>query len=164
MKRVVVAELLDTDAGTSREVEASLKDLRMFNSWFGGVHTMSSLLRRVARQRHLQELSWVDVLRLPRSAFSAGASVRTRDATRCPARSAAGGCLHGRPDAGTSGDASERVRRRFFDGPYGAVVPLLALPATGASRAEALDRRAWPAQHNCRDWPTWIGDAARNTG
>jgi ubiquinone/menaquinone biosynthesis C-methylase UbiE len=61
MKRVVVAELLDTDAGTSREVEASLKDLRMFNSWFGGVHTMSSLLRRVARQRHLRELSWVDV-------------------------------------------------------------------------------------------------------
>jgi len=61
MKRVVVAELLDTDAGTSREVEASLKDLRMFNSWFGGVHTMSSLLRRVARQRRLQELSWVDV-------------------------------------------------------------------------------------------------------
>jgi ubiquinone/menaquinone biosynthesis C-methylase UbiE len=61
MKRVVVAELLDTDAGTPREVEGSLKDLRMFNSWFGGVHTMSSLLRRVARQRGLKEISWVDV-------------------------------------------------------------------------------------------------------
>lgn len=61
MKRVVVAELLDTDAGTSREVEGSLQDLRMFNRWFGGVHTMSSLLRRVARQRGLKELSWVDV-------------------------------------------------------------------------------------------------------
>ena len=54
MKRVVVAELLDTDAGTPREVAASLKDLRMFNSWFGGVHTMSSLLRRVAQQRNLK--------------------------------------------------------------------------------------------------------------
>jgi ubiquinone/menaquinone biosynthesis C-methylase UbiE len=61
MKRVVVAELLDTDAGTPREVAASLKDLRMFNSWFGGVHTMSSLLRRVAQQRDLKKLSWVDV-------------------------------------------------------------------------------------------------------
>jgi ubiquinone/menaquinone biosynthesis C-methylase UbiE len=61
MKRVVVAELLDTDAGTPREVAASLKDLRMFNSWFGGVHTMSSLLRRVAQQRDLKKILWVDV-------------------------------------------------------------------------------------------------------
>ncbi|MGZ4879127.1 MAG: methyltransferase domain-containing protein [Candidatus Angelobacter sp.] len=61
MKRVVVAELLDTDAGTPREVAASLEDLRMFNGWFGGVHTMSSLLRRVAQQRGLKTLSWVDV-------------------------------------------------------------------------------------------------------
>jgi ubiquinone/menaquinone biosynthesis C-methylase UbiE len=61
MKRVVVAELLDTDAGTPREVATSLADLRMFNSWFGGVHTMSSLLRRVAQQRGLKKLSWVDV-------------------------------------------------------------------------------------------------------
>jgi ubiquinone/menaquinone biosynthesis C-methylase UbiE len=61
MKRVVAAELLDTDAGTPREVATSLKDLRMFNSWFGGVHTMSSLLRRVAQQRGLKQISWVDV-------------------------------------------------------------------------------------------------------
>ena len=61
MKRVVVEELLDSDAGTPREVEGSLKDLRMFNSWFGGVHTMTSLLRRVARQRGLKDISWVDV-------------------------------------------------------------------------------------------------------
>jgi len=61
MKRVVVEELLDSDAGTPREVEGSLKDLRMFNSWFGGVHTMASLLRRVARQRGLKDISWVDV-------------------------------------------------------------------------------------------------------
>jgi ubiquinone/menaquinone biosynthesis C-methylase UbiE len=61
MKRVVVAELLDTDAGTPREVATSLKDLRMFNSWFGGVHTMSSLLLRVAQKRGLKNISWVDV-------------------------------------------------------------------------------------------------------
>jgi ubiquinone/menaquinone biosynthesis C-methylase UbiE len=61
MKRVVVEELLDSDAGTPAEVAGSLKDLRMFNSWFGGVHTMSSLLRRVAQKRGLKQISWVDV-------------------------------------------------------------------------------------------------------
>jgi ubiquinone/menaquinone biosynthesis C-methylase UbiE len=61
MKRVVVDELLDSDAGTPDEVAGSLRDLRMFNSWFGGVHTVSSLLRRVAQQRRLNHLSWVDV-------------------------------------------------------------------------------------------------------
>jgi SAM-dependent methyltransferase len=61
MKRVVVEELLDSDAGTPSEVAGSLKDLRMFNSLFGGVHTMSSLLRRVAQKRGLKQISWVDV-------------------------------------------------------------------------------------------------------
>jgi ubiquinone/menaquinone biosynthesis C-methylase UbiE len=61
MKRIVVEELLDSDAGTPAEVAGSLKDLRMFNSLFGGVHTMASLLRRVARQRELKRISWVDV-------------------------------------------------------------------------------------------------------
>jgi len=61
MKRVVVEELLDSDAGTPAEVAGSLKDLRMFNSLFGGVHTMASLLRRVAQRRGLKQISWVDV-------------------------------------------------------------------------------------------------------
>jgi SAM-dependent methyltransferase len=61
MKRVVVEELLDSDAGTPSEVAGSLQDLRMFNSVFGGVHTMASLLRRVAQERGLKQISWVDV-------------------------------------------------------------------------------------------------------
>lgn len=61
MKRVVVPELLDSDAGTPREVERSIADLRMFNRAFGGVRAMSSLLRRVAGQRGLKELTWLDV-------------------------------------------------------------------------------------------------------
>ena len=61
MKRVVVPELLDTDAGTPREVEGSIADLRMFNRAFGGIRAMSRLLQRVAEQRGLKELSWVDV-------------------------------------------------------------------------------------------------------
>ena len=61
MKRVVVEELLDSDAGTPAEVAGSIKDLRMFNSVFGGVHTMAALLRRVAQQRGLKQVSWLDV-------------------------------------------------------------------------------------------------------
>ena len=61
MKRVVVQELLDTDAGTPREVAQSITDLRMFNRAFGGVRTVSSTLRRIAERRKLKELSWMDV-------------------------------------------------------------------------------------------------------
>ena len=61
MKRVVVEELLDSDDGTPAEVAGSIKDLRMFNSLFGGVHTMSSLLLRVTQKHGLKQISWVDV-------------------------------------------------------------------------------------------------------
>lgn len=61
MKRVIVPELLDSDSGTPREVADSLRDLRMFNRHFGGVNTMSSLLREVASARGVRELDWLDV-------------------------------------------------------------------------------------------------------
>jgi ubiquinone/menaquinone biosynthesis C-methylase UbiE len=56
-----VPELLDTDSGTLREVADSLADLRMFNQAFGGVRVMTALLREVAEQRRLSEMSWLDV-------------------------------------------------------------------------------------------------------
>jgi ubiquinone/menaquinone biosynthesis C-methylase UbiE len=61
MKRVVVPELLDSDSGTPREVADSLADLRMFNRRFGGVNTMTALLREVAARRGLKEIDWLDV-------------------------------------------------------------------------------------------------------
>ena len=61
MKRVVIPELLDTDAGTQREIEGSLADLRMINRNFGGVRTMIRLLRSVARKDNLKTISWLDV-------------------------------------------------------------------------------------------------------
>ncbi|HEX5433357.1 MAG TPA: methyltransferase domain-containing protein [Candidatus Angelobacter sp.] len=61
MKRVVVPELLDTDAGTRKEVEGSLADLRMFNQLFGGIHTTAQVLRKVAQQRRLKKILWLDV-------------------------------------------------------------------------------------------------------
>lgn len=61
MKRVVVPELLDTDAGSPKEVEGSLADLRFFNRFFGGTRTMSALLRQVAQSCRITKLSWLDV-------------------------------------------------------------------------------------------------------
>ncbi|HXB22808.1 MAG TPA: methyltransferase domain-containing protein [Candidatus Solibacter sp.] len=61
MKRVVVPELLDSDTGTPREVEDSLKDLQMINRRFGGAQVMSDLLHQVAVQRRLESIAWLDV-------------------------------------------------------------------------------------------------------
>lgn len=61
MKRVVVPELLDSDAGTPREIQDSLTDLRRVNRFFGGVRTMQILLQRVAYRQRLASLTWLDV-------------------------------------------------------------------------------------------------------
>lgn len=61
MKRIVVPELLDSDAGTPQEVAASLADLRWLNRWFGGVSTTVSLLRQAARQIGRDRLTFLDV-------------------------------------------------------------------------------------------------------
>jgi hypothetical protein len=61
MKRVVVPELLDTDAGTPAEIQASLADLRMINRWFGGTATTCAMVRQIARVRHLRRISFLEV-------------------------------------------------------------------------------------------------------
>lgn len=61
MKRLAIPELLDTDAGTPTEVQASLADLSMVNRWFGGASTMCSLVERVAGQTRRRQLSFLDV-------------------------------------------------------------------------------------------------------
>ena len=61
MKRTVIPELLDSDAGSPAEIAASLADLRMFNRWFGGAATMRVLMREIARCTGRRELSLLDV-------------------------------------------------------------------------------------------------------
>ena len=61
MRRVVIPELLDTDAGTPAEIRGSLRDLRLINTWFGGVRTTSLLVERVARQTGRRSLSLLEV-------------------------------------------------------------------------------------------------------
>lgn len=61
MQRHPTAELLDTDSGTPREVADSLKDLRWFNRWFGGIATVREMLRKMARKTGVRELSILEV-------------------------------------------------------------------------------------------------------
>jgi ubiquinone/menaquinone biosynthesis C-methylase UbiE len=61
MQRVVTPELLDSDAGTPREIEDSFTDLRMINHRFGGIRTLTSLLHEVARRTGLNKLRYLDV-------------------------------------------------------------------------------------------------------
>jgi len=61
MKRVITAELLDTDSGTPAEVAASLGDLRRFNRWLGGISTTEVMVLRVVRERTASSLSLLEV-------------------------------------------------------------------------------------------------------
>lgn len=73
MRRVPVAELLDSDSGTPQEVAESLDDLRWFNRYFGGSHTTSALLRQVAVKTGLKSFEYLDV-----AAASADGAMRAR--------------------------------------------------------------------------------------
>jgi hypothetical protein len=61
MRRRPTLELLDTDSGTEQEVEGSLRDLRWFNRWFGGIATTEKLLEQVAARTHGTEFSLLEV-------------------------------------------------------------------------------------------------------
>jgi ubiquinone/menaquinone biosynthesis C-methylase UbiE len=61
MRRVVIPELLDTDAGTPAEVRGSLRDLRFFNSRFGGISSTTRLIEQVARETGVRSLSLLEV-------------------------------------------------------------------------------------------------------
>jgi ubiquinone/menaquinone biosynthesis C-methylase UbiE len=47
MKRVLIPELMDTDAATPAEVQRTLADLRLINRWFGGISTTRHMLEKV---------------------------------------------------------------------------------------------------------------------
>ena len=61
MRRVVIPELLDSDAGTPQEIRSALVDLQHINRWFGGTSTAVSLLRQVAKKSGLRKLKILDV-------------------------------------------------------------------------------------------------------
>jgi ubiquinone/menaquinone biosynthesis C-methylase UbiE len=54
-------ELLDTDSGSPEEIAASLRDLRWFNRWFGGIGTVVEMITTVALRRNMDRISMLDV-------------------------------------------------------------------------------------------------------
>ncbi len=54
-------EMLDTDSGTSAEVAASMRDLRWFNRWFGGISTTRHLLREASLLTGEKTITVLDV-------------------------------------------------------------------------------------------------------
>jgi ubiquinone/menaquinone biosynthesis C-methylase UbiE len=61
MKRTVIPELLDTDAGTPAEITASLCDLRNINRRFGGIATSEAMVQSVAERLGARTLSLLEV-------------------------------------------------------------------------------------------------------
>ena len=61
MRRNVIAELLDDDLGSPEEIAGSLSDLRHINEWFGGTRTTTNLLRTVAAEAGVKELSLLEI-------------------------------------------------------------------------------------------------------
>jgi len=61
MKRKVIPELLDSDAGTPSEIDASLSDLNRINRWFGGVATTQALVEGVAQELGAKSLTVLEV-------------------------------------------------------------------------------------------------------
>ncbi|MFB3815694.1 MAG: methyltransferase domain-containing protein [Terriglobales bacterium] len=61
MRRVVIPELLDEDAGPPHEIRASLDDLRRVNSWFGGASTTRDMITRVLSRIGSNKVSLLDV-------------------------------------------------------------------------------------------------------
>jgi ubiquinone/menaquinone biosynthesis C-methylase UbiE len=96
MKRVVRAELLDSDAGTPAEVARSLADLRLVNRWFGGVATATALVQQVAESTSRTSLSLLEVAagsgyvpgctrdRLQRHGITLATTLLDRHATHLP--------------------------------------------------------------------------------
>ncbi len=61
MRRTVIPELLDSDAGTAEEIAASLADLRMVNRRFGGARVVRKLVLQIARGAGTRDVSVLDV-------------------------------------------------------------------------------------------------------
>jgi ubiquinone/menaquinone biosynthesis C-methylase UbiE len=121
MRRTLVAELLDSDAGSADEVRASLGDLDRINRWFGGVHTTAGMLRRVADHTYADPLSVLDVAAassrvVDLAAMQAGVDVRVTRLDRAAS--------HFQGQAGVVGDA---LRLPFQEGAFDVVHSCLFL-------------------------------------
>jgi ubiquinone/menaquinone biosynthesis C-methylase UbiE len=61
VQRKVVPELLDSDAGSERDVRNSLRDLQRINTLFGGVTSIVKMVRNVARETGQRQFRYLEV-------------------------------------------------------------------------------------------------------
>ncbi len=61
MQRVDAPEILDSDACSPADVEATLLDLGRVNRWFGGVATTQKMVERAAKAAGLKHFSLLEV-------------------------------------------------------------------------------------------------------
>jgi hypothetical protein len=61
MQRVDAPEILDSDACSLADVEATLQDLGRVNRWFGGIATTQKMVERVARASAISHFSMLEV-------------------------------------------------------------------------------------------------------
>lgn len=61
MKRVDIPELLDSDACSPEDAQASLRDIGRVNRWFGGIATTQWLIEQVSRSTRLRHFSLLEV-------------------------------------------------------------------------------------------------------
>jgi hypothetical protein len=61
MQRVDAPEILDSDACSPADVEATLRDLGMVNRWFGGVATTRKMVERAAQVSGTKHFSLLEV-------------------------------------------------------------------------------------------------------
>jgi ubiquinone/menaquinone biosynthesis C-methylase UbiE len=61
VKRRPTRELLDDDRGTPAEIAGSLRDLRWFNRWFGGIATTRRLFETASRITQQSQLTVLEV-------------------------------------------------------------------------------------------------------
>jgi ubiquinone/menaquinone biosynthesis C-methylase UbiE len=61
MQRVDAPEILDSDACSPADVEATLQDLGRVNRWFGGVATTQKMVERVAQASGVKHFSLLEV-------------------------------------------------------------------------------------------------------
>jgi len=61
MQRVDAPEILDSDACSPADVQATLRDLGRVNRWFGGVRTTQKMVERVAQISGVRQFSLLEV-------------------------------------------------------------------------------------------------------
>jgi 2-polyprenyl-3-methyl-5-hydroxy-6-metoxy-1,4-benzoquinol methylase len=115
MKRVAIAELLDTDSGTPEEVASSIRDLRNINRWFGGISSNVAMLEQVSAKLNTSKLTMLEV--------AAGSG----EVSKLVAKRLA------RKNIALQVTSLDRVRSHLNGNSHGVVGDALALPFTDSS-------------------------------